>query len=503
VAGYLEIVAQCTDIVRGSLPALGQLILEAVEETTNGIILDVRGKHPPRCPSCLDSHVSYHSRYVRKMRDLPWQGKHVAIHLQTRRFRCRNHACDRKIFAEQVPDLAARRARETVRLSEIVGLVGYVLGGLPSERLLLRLGIRSSVDTVLRRVKGRRIGASPPKVRVLSVDDWAWRKRQRYGTMLMDLERSQVIDLLPVRSAESLADWLSSHPEVEVITRDRSSLYADGGRQGARAAVQITDRYHLVSNLGESMERDLQKLMIEARRQLTQTTNHRLQNTKENLTLVEARRQRCRQGRYERYLDVVELHRQGHTQLAIAERVGIRADTVSRWLNAGGFPERQIRSDRRRDQALFVEQKTQGAHVSLVRIHYSAGRVAALLNMQPKSRSAVQTRYLESFLRFCPKARQLRRMALQFRAILRWRNAKGLRAWIDTAIASPFRFLAQFANTLRRDLAAVKLAITKPWSNGPIEGHINRLKTIKRQMYGRAGFQLLKARVLPWEVLNA
>jgi transposase len=94
-------------------------------------------------------------------------------------------------------------------------------------------------------------------------------------------------------------------------------------------------------------------------------------------------------------------------------------------------------------------------------------------------------------------------MALQFRAMLRWRNAKGLRGWIDTAIASPFRFLAQFANTLRRDLAAVKLSITKPWSNGPIEGHINRLKTIKRQMYGRAGFQLLKARVLPWEVLNA
>jgi hypothetical protein len=91
------------------------------------------------------------------MRDLPWQGKHIQIHLQTRRFRCRNDAYDRKVFAEQLPDLAARRARETVRLSEIVGLVGYVLGGLAGERLLLRLGIRSSDDTVIRRIKGRRI----------------------------------------------------------------------------------------------------------------------------------------------------------------------------------------------------------------------------------------------------------------------------------------------------------------------------------------------------------
>jgi transposase len=109
-------------------------------------------------------------------------------------------------------------------------------------------------------------------------------------------------------------------------------------------------------------------------------------------------------------------------------------------------------------------------------------------------------RYLEAFLRFCPKARQLRRLALQFRAMLRWRNAKRLSTWIDTAIASPFRFLAQFANTLRRDIAAVELSITKPWSNGPIEGHINRLKMIKRQMYGRARFELLKARVLPREI---
>ena len=231
--------SQRIDFVRNSLPSSEQLILETVEETTHGVVLRVRAKHLPRCPACFECRVSYHSRYARRVRDLPWQGRQVEIHLQTRRFRCRNKGCARKIFAESLPAVAARKARETTRLCEIVGLVGYALGGLPGERLLNRLGIKSSDDTVLRRVKGRRRGAIQPAVRVLSVDDWAWRKKQRYGTMLMDLERSQVIDLLPERSADSFARWLGLHPEVEVIARDRSSLYADGGRQGASSAIQL------------------------------------------------------------------------------------------------------------------------------------------------------------------------------------------------------------------------------------------------------------------------
>jgi transposase len=192
-------------------------------------------------------------------------------------------------------------------------LVGYALGGLPGERLLDRLGIKSSDDTVLRRVKARRGGVIQPAVRMLSVDDWAWRKKHRYGTMLMDLERSQVIDLLPERSADSFARWLGLHPEVEVITRDRSSLYADGGRQSASSAVQITDRYHVVSNLREAVEHDVQQLQIDARKQLAQSEVLEPDATNK-LTLIETRRRRCRQARYQRYTKVHELHRGGHTQ---------------------------------------------------------------------------------------------------------------------------------------------------------------------------------------------
>jgi transposase len=480
----------------------GQLILEAVEERTDGIVFQVRAKHPPCCPACSESRVSYHSRYVRRIQDLPWQGRPVEIHLQTRRFRCRNQKCARKVFAEGLPAVAARKARETKRLCETVGLVGYALGGLPGERLLGRLGIKRSDDTVLRRLKTPRRAVGQPQVRVLSVDDWAWRKKQRYGTMLLNLEQSQVIDLLPVRSVDSFAEWLDVHPEVEVITRDRSSLYAEGGRQGAPSAVQITDRFHLVSNLSEAVERDIQQLQIDARKQLVQG-EFRDSEKVNKLSRIEARRQRCRQARYQRYMSVHELRRQGRTQLEIAERVGIGAETVARWLNAAEFPERRIRSDRRRDQAQFIQCRERGLQSSQTRTHYSAGRVAALINIPPPKLSAGQKRHLDAFLRFCPKAHELRRFILKFRAMLRWRSAKKLDAWINAASASEFRLTAQFARALRRDLEAVKLSITTPWSNGPIEGHINRLKAIKRQMYGRAGFELLKARVLPWETLKA
>ena len=192
---------------------------------------------------------------------------------------------------------------------------------------------------------------------MLGVDDWAWRKQQSYGTLLMDLEQSQVIDLLPERSARSFAAWLREHDGVEIITRDRCGLYADGANQGAPWAAQITDRYHLVSNLGEALERDVQQLQLEARAQFVDAKGNAGEvEQPKKLTLIEARRQRCRQQRNERYQLVVELGRQGHSQLAIAEKVGISAGTVARWLKAPGFPERQIRSDRRRDRSRFARR---------------------------------------------------------------------------------------------------------------------------------------------------
>jgi len=486
--------SQPIDIVRRSLPVPERLVLEGVEQTETGIIVRVRGESTPQCPACSSCQVSYHSQYQRQLHDLPWQGRPVRLHLRIRRFRCRNRQCDRKIFAERLPGVVAPQARETDRRGEVVRRVGYALGGLPGSRLLSHLSMVSSDDTVLRRVKAWARTRSEPKVRVLGVDDWAWRKQQRYGTMLMDLEQRRVIDLLPVRSATSFAEWLRLHPGVEMITRDRCGLYAEGGREGAPSAVQINDRYHLMSNLSEAVEREVQQLQVQDGSELARDADSQQAG---KLTWIEARRQRCRQARYERYLAVMELGRQGYTQLVIAEKVGMGAEIVARWLRAPGFPERQIRSDRRRDRARFRQDQEQGLRPALTRTHFSAGRITALLLKPSRNLSAAQQRYRESFLRFCPVAYQVRKLALQFRAMLRWRRSGRLVSWMERATRSGFTFLAQFARTLRRDLRAVELSIETPWNNGPLEGQINRLKVIKRQMYGRGGFELLKARVLP------
>ena len=167
---------------------------------------------------------------------------------------------------------------------------------------------------------------------------------------------------------------------------------------------------------------------------------------------------------------MIELSQQGLTQLAMADEVGVSAGTVARWLTAPGFPERSIRSDRHRDRARFL-QTERGLQAPASKTHYSSGRIAGLL-MKPEGLSAEQKGHVNAFLQFCPKARHLRRLALQFPAMLRWRKDRRLKTWMEKATASGFRFLKQFARALRRDLDAVKLALTTRWSNGPLEGHI-------------------------------
>jgi transposase len=522
------------------------LILDKIEHVDGRFLVDVHVQQAARCPVCGNLSRSRHSAYLRRLKDLPWQGCAVELRLKARRFRCRNRACARKIFAEPIPEVARSHSRWTTRVGEIIRLIGYTAGGLPGSRILDRLAIPISDDTVIRTVKASGSTSASDPVRHLGVDDWAWRKGQSYGTILVDLDKRQVIDLLPDRSVEGLQAWLEKHPGVEVIARDRCGIYAEAAEQAAASAVQVADRFHLFVNLSTAIERALEERNRELCLPRSAPDQEAIQvpsPCERRTTLEEQRKQQRRQRRQERYERVLELHRLGYTQRAISLETGIVPKTIRRWLRAGQFPERKPVSGRRshvrefheylqqrwnqgchNSTRLFQEIRGRGYHGSrqMVSNHVSSWRGseqsqsapkkrkldriapkhAAILACRPVERLSEQQRTLFDQVAInCPSIRSMRFLAMDFREAILSKDCDGMVHWIRTAAQSGIGPLVRFAYGLNKDFKAVIAAVQTSWSNGQTEGQINRLKAIKRQMYGRAGFQLLRARVLPYHAM--
>jgi len=500
------------------------------------------------CASCQQPSSVVHSRYWRVLRDLPVQAKSVKLHVEVRRFRCRNEDCRRQTFVEPLASVTVKRSQQTLRFSETVRMVGYALGGEAGCRLARRLGIPTSPDTVLRRVNKRDAPASTPKF--IGVDDWAWRKGHRYGSILVDLEARQPIDLLADRSADSFACWLKKHPTVQLISRDRAEAYADGARKGAPEATQVADRFHLLCNLTSAVERVLETKrpelskacepeQVEARPTVAVETPPRL-------SVAQKRSAQSRERRLDLYNQVLELHKQGMTDRAIGSALHIGRKTVRRFLRAGQFPERAKprrpapRVNKFRDYlqqrwqegchnatTLWHEIQTQGyvGGRSMVAILVSTFRTpgtkyhrqntsppastskrkllsprqaAMLLARSPEKLDEGEKQLISHLEKVCPTTGLLRELVRSFAEVLRQKEKLALQPWIDRAIDLGLPAIKSFCDGLIRDRAAVTSAISLNWSNGQVEGQVHRLKLIKRQMYGRASFNLLRARVLPF-----
>ncbi len=309
------------------------------------------------CPDCQQESQAVHSYYTRAPRELPCLGQPVQLQLRVHRFRCRNAGCSRATFVERLPGFVPFRAQRTVRLNEVLRQLGFALGGEAGTRLLIQLHLNSSADTLLRLIRQTPV-PEVGQVRRLGVDDWAFRKGRVYGTLLVDLDRHQPVDLLPDREAQSLATWLQTHPEVQLITRDRAGAYAEGAPLGAPQATQVADRWHLLKNLGEALALSytpyqalLQPIKLAASpepaiqpysAEVIQTLPERRPKPKPISTRLPSPVQQARQQRrvywVQKFEQVHQLREQGLSIYAITRQTGLYPRTVRKYLRLTELP---------------------------------------------------------------------------------------------------------------------------------------------------------------------
>ena len=489
----------------------------------------------------------------------------VCVRLRTRRWFCDNPHCERRIFTERLPTVALPHAQRTQRLATIILVFGVAVGGAPGARLLAELGIAVSGDTLRRAV----CAVALPQIatpRVLGVDDWSLKKGRTYATILVDLERRRPIDLLPGASAAGLAAWLKEHPGVEFVCRDRGGAYADGARQGAPEAVQVADRWHLLANLGDMLERllvrhhgTLRTMRAEepagddvstpspATAPLPATA---ADGPPPQLRRAERERQERDARRETRYREIHALHERGYGVRAICRHLHLHQATVRKYLDAPSCPHPAPRPDRarritpylpylrerwdageRRPHALHAEIQERGFSGSWRRVQEqlaawrreartarattseaappappppalprgrrrSPRQVAAWLVRPADELAPTQAAYLEALGAACPAIRAAQPLARAFARLIRTRDDTGLEGWLVDAERCEVAEVRDFAAGIRRDQAAVQAALDHAWSSGQVEGQINRLKLVKRGMYGRAGLPLLRRRFL-------
>jgi transposase len=550
-------------------PMPGCRVERVTREGPDLLHVSVRGMRPGgRCPACGRASRAVHSRYERHPADLPSFGRRVRVSLSVRRFYCRNPGCVRRTFAERLPAFLAPRARRTLRLAAAQGRLGVVLGGEAGARLLSRLAMPASSDTVLRLVRTFPLPQSEPPCAV-GVDDWAMCKGRRSGTIVVDLERNRVVDLLPDRTAETLATWLRQRPSIEVVARDRSTEYARGAASGAPDAVQVCDRWHLLANLRQAVERwlhtvhgRLRDLPVSSPGAETAPAAHRERAFPRSAPerVASATSRAHWQGRYD---EVRRRHLAGEPLLAIARALGLARATVRKYANAETFParlphgpgpsildpylpylEQRLAAGCANGRALWRELRSRGFPGGPKQVHrwlaerrtvpskfgrrhahepdemrlasartdgppLPTPRQLAWLLVQPTATLDSAEAATVSRVEQDGEAKLVAGLARRFTALVRACGVGSRReghapaetvgkldSWLTDARACGIPAIETFAAGLEQDGAAVRAALTEPWSSGQAEGQVNRLKLLKRQRYGRAGFDLLRRRVL-------
>lgn len=524
------------------------------EETRTLTVQLVATQPTAACPSCDVPATRIHSRYLRTVADLPWADRPVLYQLAVRKFFCDTRTCPRKIFTERLPALVAPWARRTMRLARAQQQIGLTMGGAAGARLAAALTMPASRDVLLTLVR-RTLLAPPPATTAIGLDDWALRKGHTYGTVLIDLLTRRPIELLPDRTMERVRDWLQAHPTITIVSRDRATAYAEAARLGAPQAQQVADRWHLLKNLSATVRQVLERYRTAitdclrpaqlpaaaAPRPLVAAPDQgdppRPPRHVEQRRVVQAQRQ-------QRYEEIHRLRTQGWSVRAIGRHVGVARNTVRAYLRAEHCPQPAQRPRRRSvldaylpylherwaaggvsAAQLYRDLRTHGypGRASVVKQYVTQLRKAAGVGRHAAPGSAAlavpqrppSLRTVVGWLLRRPEQRDIAHeealaaigainaelaatitLARAFLALVRDRQPAAFDAWLADVQAGASPRLRTFAKGLLQDESAVRAALALRWSNGPTEGQINRLKLIKRQMYGRASLDLLRQRFL-------
>jgi len=500
------------------------LIIEKVEHTGDMLVAVARSaSRTSSCPVCGRVSARVHSQYERCLSDLPAHGRRVRIQLRVRRFRCRDGGCPRRIFAERLDDgLAQPWARRSTRLQKIVHYVALMLGGRPGQNLAQRLLLPVSNDTLLRTVRRRGTPRMLPPT-VIGIDDWAWRRNQRYGTIVCDLERRKTIALLPDREPATAEAWLQGQQQIAIVARDRGGGYGFAISKALPQATQVADRWHLMENASGAFLDAVRKSMRQIRGAIGAATINA-----DLLTAAERLQYEGYLRREETNAAILELAGKGATIKDIVRRTGHSRGLVRRVLRGQRsdvfrvresslelylpWLEEQWANGRRNGAALWRQLKSQGfrggvrvvtewatrrrraeqADSGLTRTP-SSRTIARLMTVGRDRLSKAETVTVATIENGVPLLVEAREIIATFQAMIRGRSLSDLTPWLERARTS---LVASFANGVMKDQAAVAAAITSDWSNGQTEGQITKLKLVKRQMYGRGKLDLLQARVV-------
>jgi transposase len=436
-------------------------------------------------------------------------------------------------------------ARRTQRLDQWFAAVGFAAGGAAGARLLQALGLNATPAILLARIRAQPLTCATTP-RALGIDDFAFRRGRRYGTILVDLDRRRPVDLLPDRSAHAVAQWLTAHPSVQIIRRDRGGDYALGAREGAPQALQIADRFHVVKNLGELVERVVRRhAQVVEQQTATSPLAHSVATAPPQPDTLRTHQQ-VQDIIRRRYEAIHALAATGRSGLQIARELGLHRHTVERTLRLPQCPERarHPRTPTMLDSfepylrtrwaegchnalGLWREIVAQGfpgtsrtvsRFVTYLRQQEQNGQEEAPPGRAPADRTQRRGLTVPEAVGLLVRPldtltpdQQLTRTSISqahaeialtdallhgFRQVFRDRDPQALTAWLIQAEQSGVPELRAFVVKVRQDLPAVQAAVVSPYSQGPVEGHIHRLKLLKRSMYGRGNFDLLKQRVL-------